>query len=102
MMEKALGVQLFTVWSEMSDLDKFYLVKQLTKFEGEMTKIRLPANGSLCLRESMSEDDKFIVLDTEVDPSREYCIGPTWERRWYEAHVKRTSVYSQFDRGRCE
>jgi hypothetical protein len=50
MMEKAPGVQLFERWDKISERDKFGLVRQLTKLEGEMAEIRLPASGSLYRR----------------------------------------------------
>ncbi|KAH8725094.1 kinase-like domain-containing protein [Phaeosphaeriaceae sp. PMI808] len=83
MMEKAPGIQLFKIWAEMSDWDQLCVVKQLTKLEGEMTNIRFPASGSLYLCNSMADDDKFVTLDREVDPSGEFCIGPSCERGWY-------------------
>jgi hypothetical protein len=47
MMEKVLDIQLFKVWDDMSGWDKSCLIKHVTKLEGEITAIRLPASGSL-------------------------------------------------------
>ncbi|KAF1846161.1 uncharacterized protein K460DRAFT_313337 [Cucurbitaria berberidis CBS 394.84] len=98
MMEKAPGVQLYKVWGEMSDWDQLCVVKQLTKLEGEMTRIRFPASGSLYLCESMGNDDTYIVLDRDVDPSGQFCIGPSCERGWY-AQGKITSLPSRPSQG---
>ncbi|KAF2463512.1 uncharacterized protein BDR25DRAFT_383569 [Lindgomyces ingoldianus] len=98
MMEKAPGIQLFKIWAEMSDWDQLCVVKQLTKLEGEMTEIRFPASGSLYLRESMVDDNKYVALDRGVDPSGQFCIGPSCERGWY-APAKIASVHSRLNQG---
>lgn len=100
-MQKAPGIQLFKRWDEMSDWDQLCVVKQLTKLEGEMAKIRFPANGSLYLCESMAGDDTHTALDRDVDPSGKFCIGPSCERGWY-AKGETTSQSSRFNRGPCE
>jgi hypothetical protein len=100
-MEKAPGIQLYKVWAEMSDWDQLCVVKHLTKLEGEITEIRFPASGSLYLRESMSENDKYVALDHEVDPSGRFCIGPSCERGWHPSG-KIASVRSHLNRGPCE
>jgi hypothetical protein len=101
MMEKAPGIQLFKVWDEMTDQDKLSVVKHLTKLEGETTELRFPASGSLYLRESMAKDDAFIALDQDMDPSGQFCIGPSCERGWY-AEGRLKSSFSHLSRGPCE
>lgn len=100
-MEKAPGIQLYKIWAEMSDRDQLCVVKHLTKLEGEMTEIRFPASGSLYLRESMSDNDKYVALDPKVDPSGRFCIGPSCERGWH-ASGKTASVHSCLNLGPCE
>ncbi|KAH7381591.1 kinase-like domain-containing protein [Pyrenochaeta sp. MPI-SDFR-AT-0127] len=95
MMEKAPGIQLFNVWADMSDLDQLCVVKQLTKLEGEITKIRFPASGSLYLRKSMAEDDTYVPLNQEVDPSGQFCIGPSCERGWSAVAKTASSRYNR-------
>ena len=97
-MEKAPGIQLFKAWDDMSDADQFSLVLKLTKLEGQIAKIRFPASGSLCLRESMGDSDAYVSLDSEIDPSGQFCIGPSCERGWYPEGVT-TSLQSCFNRG---
>jgi hypothetical protein len=81
-MEKAIGQQLFTTWSAMTIEDQFSLVEQLTQFEAELASLRFPANGSLYLCESMTDNESWIALDEDVDPSGQFCIGPSCERAW--------------------
>jgi hypothetical protein len=85
----------------MSDWDQLCVVKQLTKLEGEMTKIHFPASGSLYLRESMSDNDQYVALDHKVELSGRFCIGPSCERGWH-ASGKMASVHSRLNRGPCE
>lgn len=103
MMEKAPGIQLFEEWDKISDMDKWGIVQQLAKLEGEITEIRFPASGSLYLRESMSEDDgdTYIALDHDADPSGQFCIGPSCDRRWHSLDKEASSLHSQFNRGPC-
>ncbi|KAH7395252.1 kinase-like domain-containing protein [Phaeosphaeria sp. MPI-PUGE-AT-0046c] len=97
-MEKAPGIQLYKIWDEMSDWDRLCVVKHLTKLEGEMTEICFPASGSLYLRDSMPDNDKYVALDLEVDPSGRFCMGPSCERGWH-ASGKIASVHSRLNRG---
>ncbi|CAN9147029.1 unnamed protein product [Alternaria alternata] len=84
-MTKAPGVQLFKVWGDMDELDRIQVVRQLAEFEGEMTDIRFPASGSLYLRHSMAADDTCMALDLDMDPEKEFCIGPSCNRGWHTA-----------------
>ena len=84
-MTKAPGVQLFKVWGNKAELDRIQVVKQLAEFEGEMTDIRFPASGSLYLRHSMAVNNACMTLDLDMDPEREFCIGPSCDRGWHTA-----------------
>ncbi|KAF2276240.1 uncharacterized protein EI97DRAFT_377861 [Westerdykella ornata] len=97
-MEKAPGIQLFKTWEAMSEYDRFCLVKLLTKIEGGLAAIRFPASGSLYLCESMADDDTYVALDRDMDPSGRFCIGPSCERGWY-AQSTTVSLHSPFNRG---
>ncbi|KAF2240280.1 hypothetical protein BU26DRAFT_470903 [Trematosphaeria pertusa] len=81
-MEKAPGQQLFTTWSAMTIQEQFGLVEQLTQFEAELASIQFPANGSLYHCESMTDGEPWVALDRTVDPSGQFCIGPSCERAW--------------------
>ncbi|KAF2875182.1 kinase-like domain-containing protein [Massariosphaeria phaeospora] len=97
-MEKASGIQLFKRWGEMTDYDQFCLVKQLTRLEGELAALRFPASGSLYPCESMGQNDTYVTLDRETDPSGRFCIGPSCERGW-DIQAKTVSSHSQLDQG---
>ncbi|RYO15711.1 hypothetical protein AA0111_g11632 [Alternaria arborescens] len=97
-MEKAPGVQLYKVWGDMNDWQQLRVVTQFTEFEGQMAKIRLPANGSLYLTKSMAESDTYVALDREMDPSGDYCIGPSCERGWH-APDHTATLYPQLHQG---
>ncbi|CAN9147720.1 unnamed protein product [Alternaria alternata] len=94
-MTKAPGVQLFKVWGDMDELDRIQVVRQVAEFEGEMTDIRFPASGSLYLRHSMAADDACIAMDLDMDPSGEFCIGPSCNRGWYTATETATSSHQR-------
>lgn len=99
-MEKASGVQLFHKWSNMNDFQRFKLVQGITKLEGEIAAVCFPANGSLYFRKSLTQDEPCIMLSHDVDPSEEYCIGPSCERNWYTlAPEVEKSLIPQLNRG---
>lgn len=81
-MEKAPGQQLFTTWGALSTSDKFDVMENLAQLEADLALIKLPANGSLYLCESMTDGESWIALDKDTDPSGQFCIGPSCERAW--------------------
>lgn len=100
-MEKATGQQLFTTWSSMTIGNQFSLVEQLTQFEAELASIQFPANGSLYLCESMTDNESWVALDQSVDPTGQFCIGPSCERAWSHQGKILTSP-SHANNGPCE
>lgn len=100
-MEKATGQQLFKAWSAMTIRDRFSLVEQLSQFEAELASIQFPANGSLYLRESMTDNESWVALDQNVDPSGQFCIGPSCERAW-SAQGKMMTPSSHVNNGPCK
>jgi hypothetical protein len=100
-MEKAAGQQLFATWRTMSSMNQADLVEQLTRFETELAKVQFPANGSLYLCESMTDGEPWVGLDRNVDPSGQFCIGPSCERAWSSQEKDLTSL-SQINRGPCK
>ncbi|KAJ9268533.1 hypothetical protein DTO212C5_5308 [Paecilomyces variotii] len=80
-MEKAAGVPLFRRWANMKEIEKLELIKNLTKFEAQLSAIRFPAYGGLYLRADASVL-KFHhqLLDESIDPSSSFCIGPSCDR----------------------
>ncbi|OBT60770.1 hypothetical protein VE03_09755 [Pseudogymnoascus sp. 23342-1-I1] len=81
-MEEARGVQLFKQWGEMTQLSKLELIKGLTILEHQLACIRLPAYGSLYLRDSCPDLVRYQPLDTAGDSSGSYCVGPSCERAY--------------------
>jgi len=100
-MDKAPGQQLFTTWSAMTIEEQFGLVEQLTQFEAELASIQFPANGSMYLCESMTDGEPWVALDRTVDPSGQFCIGPSCERAW-SAQGKIMARPSQVKNGPCK
>lgn len=100
-MEKAPGVPLVKKMDEMTDLEQLSLVKQLTNLEGELTAIRLPAHGSLYLRESMKPGDTYIELHPDVDPAGRFCVVSSCDRKWFHPDQSMMRRYCPDD-GPCE
>lgn len=85
----------------MGDLDHFEFIKNLCKVEADLAAIAFPADGSLYLRTSMGASDKYIPLAPEMDPTGQFCIGPSCERSWF-GKDEADSVQARFDRGPCK
>lgn len=96
-MEKAPGIQLFQKWNKMAELEQFELIQALARLEGELSRLSFPANGSLYLRESISNG---IPLNRESDPSGDFCIGQSCERDW-SGEKDTTVAKSLFNSGPC-
>lgn len=96
-MEKAPGTRLFNKWETMTELQQFELTKAIAKLEGELTRLKFPANGSLYLKESLPDG---IALDKDVDPFQEFCIGQSCERSWSQKSDT-LEMQSHFKSGPC-
>ncbi|EER25340.1 hypothetical protein CPC735_019470 [Coccidioides posadasii C735 delta SOWgp] len=81
-MERAAGIPVFKIWGEMSQPNKLELIKQLTKFERELSSIQLPAYGSLYLRAFCGNLPGCKLLDLDIDPSESYCVGRSGDRSY--------------------
>lgn len=99
-MEKAYGSQLVQKWSKMEKYDHLTLVTHLTILGLELTNIRFPANGSLYRRESLTEGQRYETLDLDMDPSEQFCVGPSCEREWIRQQDPESG--DGFNRGPCE
>lgn len=78
----------------MTVTEQFALVEQLTQFEAELASIQFPGIGSLYLRESMTDGESWVALDRTIDPTEQYCIGPSYKRAW--------SASSHVNNGPCK
>ncbi|KAJ9196693.1 hypothetical protein DTO164E3_6223 [Paecilomyces variotii] len=87
-MEKAAGVPLFRRWANMKEIEKLELIKNLTKFEAQLSAIRFPAYGGLCLRADASVlKFHYYLLDESIDPSSSFCIGPSCDRSFLNQDI---------------
>ncbi|TVY31985.1 Altered inheritance of mitochondria protein, mitochondrial [Lachnellula subtilissima] len=81
MMERAPGIQLFQKWDDLDGDNRLSLIKQLTEPEHQLASIPFPASGHLYFMESILEK-KHILLDSSVDSTSQYGIGPLCHRSW--------------------
>lgn len=80
-MEKVPGIQLFQTWDDLDGDSRLSLIKQLTELEHQLASIPFPASGHLYFMESILKN-KHILLDSSVDPTSQYGIGPSCNRSW--------------------
>lgn len=100
-MEKAAGCRLSKKWNELDLLIKFKFVQNLCKLEAELAGIPFPAYGSLYLKESLDDGEKYEPLAPEIDPDGRFCIGPSCRRGWFDKEDTE-AIEARFDRGPCE
>ncbi|KAL9029976.1 MAG: hypothetical protein Q9180_006960, partial [Flavoplaca navasiana] len=100
-MEKAPGVQLFTVWDDVSAADRLKLIKSLTQLEHQFATINFPAYGSLYHRQSISKPSERVDLDPSVDPGGHYCVGPSCSPAWTNGSTA-ADLNSMLDMGPLE
>ncbi|KAL8845756.1 MAG: hypothetical protein Q9221_009104 [Calogaya cf. arnoldii] len=81
-MEKAPGVQLHTVWNDLSGVDRMNLIKNLTQLENQLVTIQFPAFGSLYHRQSIPDPSRQVLLDSSIDPAGLFCVGPACGPAW--------------------
>ncbi|KAI4263399.1 MAG: hypothetical protein L6R42_001448 [Xanthoria sp. 1 TBL-2021] len=100
-MEKAPGVQLFTVWDDLSATDRIKLIKSLTQLEHQLAIIQFPAYGNLYFRQSIPEPSKRVLLDSFLDPTCQFCVGPSCDPAWTNGTTA-ADIDSTLDMGPCE
>ena len=100
-MEKAPGVQLFTVWDKISASGRLDLIKSLTQLEHQLATIHFPAYGSLYHRQSVSQSSERVLLDPSVDPAGQYCVGPACGPAWTDGSSA-ADLDSKLDMGPCK
>ncbi|KAL8927869.1 MAG: hypothetical protein Q9172_001169 [Xanthocarpia lactea] len=97
-MEKAPGIQLFKVWADISAVDRLGLIKKLTQLEKQLASIHFPAYGSLYFRHSILIDSERVLLDSSLDPSAMFCIGPSCGPAWTDG-TSPADISSDLDAG---
>ena len=100
-MEKAPGIQLFKVWDDITQADRLKLIKSLTKLENQLSTIRFPAYGSLYFRHSISKASEQISLDSSIDPTSSFCVGPSCGPAWTDG-TSPADIQPEIDAGPCE
>lgn len=100
-MEKAPGVQLFTVWDDLSASDRLKLIKSLTQLEHQLATIQFPAYGHLYFRQSIPESSKRVLLDPSLNPTGHFCVLPACDPAWTNGTTL-ADLDSTLDMGPCE
>lgn len=81
-MEKAPGIQLFKIWDDITEADRLGLIKSLTQLENHLVAIRFLIYGSLYFRHSISKALERILLDSSMDPTCLFYVGPACSSAW--------------------
>lgn len=103
-MEKAAGVPLFQQWTDMEEIEKLKLIKNLTKLEAQLAAIQFLAYGGLYLQADASMLKlHYQMLDRSIDPSNLFCIGSSCDHSF---HFDLATDLGQFEgdvnQGPCE
>ncbi|MCJ1262801.1 hypothetical protein MMC22_002671 [Lobaria immixta] len=77
-LEKVNGVPLSEKWNFASDVDQCKIIDRVVEMEMELAGLHFPAYGSLYLRDSLPHGSSHCLLDSSLDPSGSFCIGPSW------------------------
>lgn len=101
LMEKAAGIQLYKKWEDMDQSSRLALTQNLAILEHQIASIHFPAIGNLYLRQSLAGQVNYTPLNSTIDPSGLYCIGPSCDRSWIEdPHAKKLG--HNIDSGPCK
>ncbi|BCS14425.1 hypothetical protein ALUC_60981S [Aspergillus luchuensis] len=92
-MEKAQGQQLSEVWDNMSEAQRFRLVRNLVHIERRLMKAKFTLHGSLYYRETFPQGRSIAALPGLDDDIRsKYVIGPTTHRSFWEEEVENLDI----------
>lgn len=83
-LEKIPGVPLSQKWASISDVDRYAIIEKVVKFEKELADCRFPAYGSLYFRQAIPDTFRSQNLSPSMDPSKQYCVGPSCHRSWWK------------------
>ncbi|QSS64487.1 phosphotransferase enzyme family protein [Histoplasma capsulatum] len=98
---RAPGVPIFKIWGEMSQPRKLELIKQLNKFEHELSLIQLPAYCSLYLRAFSRDIPGYKLLGSDAGPSTSNFVGRSGDRSFIMDGCQEWDG-SKLDPGPCE
>ncbi|KAK2763292.1 hypothetical protein FQN54_009928 [Arachnomyces sp. PD_36] len=79
-MEKIPGIALAERWEAMSTLDRYKVIDRIIGMEKELEELKFPAYGSLFLRDSIPQKDRYYPLSPDLDPTGLFCVGPSCDR----------------------
>lgn len=83
-MKRIIGHQLSDVWNDMSQAQRFGLVRSLVAIEAKLVKTEMPGYGSLYYRDDypdgMSMDD---VLSPAGSTANRFVLGPSTDRPFW-------------------
>lgn len=98
-MEKAQGQQLSEVWYNMSEAQRFRLVRNLVHIERRLMEAKFTLHGSLYYRDTFPQGKSIAALPgIDADIRSKYVFGPTTHRSFWEDEVENLDI----DRGPCE
>ncbi|KAG5294120.1 phosphotransferase enzyme family protein [Histoplasma capsulatum G186AR] len=84
LMKRIIGHQLSDVWNDMSQAQRFGLVRSLVAIEAKLVKTEMPGYGSLYYRDDypdgMSMDD---VLSPAGSTANRFVLGPSTDRPFW-------------------
>jgi hypothetical protein len=90
-MEKCPGIELGSVWDDLTVKQKMEIVKQLATFTARLANNRFPSYGSLYYSKDIPN-----IKGTQVDDT--YRVGPTVSRSWFDDKRGDVDIY----RGPCK
>lgn len=93
-MERIRGIALTERWGTLNALERYKVIDGdgIVKMEMELESLKLPAYGSLFLRDSLPPGYSRHTLPSDLDPTGVFCIGPSCGR----------AAYLQSDIGPCK
>lgn len=90
LMDKVKGVQLSEVWNDMSERQRFNLVKNVVEIEKRLVDIPLSGYGGLYHRATLTDNDSLFFeainpgqMPRKEDDISKFVIGPTPEKGFY-------------------
>ncbi|PKY03575.1 kinase-like protein [Aspergillus campestris IBT 28561] len=97
LMEKVQGCQLSEVWDNMSEAQRFGLIKSLVNIERKLASTEFAAYGSLYYKDTHPHGRNIIDRDAAMDDEviSKFELGPTTERSFWEDEKKELDL----DRG---
>jgi len=98
-MDRSRGVELGSVWPEMSWEERFEVVETLVEYEKAYASGNLPMYGSLYYAKDIPSLDPCQYLDSASSRAegRTFAIGPTTNRAFFDQGRESVEV----DRGPC-